>query len=274
MAETPESGGRAESGDQAAKPVDGRTIVAHSALEFLLTFVLLFGVATITRWVMGPSPLADAVPQIRLRLLIIGMCVGLLLAGLILSKPGKISGGHINPAISLAMWRFGVFPGLSVIPYIVAQLAGSMLGVLAARAVWGSVIEDPRVMYAVLQPASGWSAGALFVAETVSMGVIVYLVGFFLQHARLAPLVPWLVGILIGGAIVLLGTTTGGSVNPARQFGPALVSGRLDFLWVYVLAPLVGAAIAAAVLNRVRKRRAVLTHRLCGTQPDGSPLRG
>ncbi|MFF4838190.1 aquaporin [Streptomyces sp. NPDC001315] len=49
-------------------------------------------------------------------------------------RPGRISGGHINPAVSLAMWRLGVFPGVSVLPYVVAQLVGSVLGVLAAGA--------------------------------------------------------------------------------------------------------------------------------------------
>src|SRR4051795_12268850 len=77
----------------------------HSALECLLTFVLLFGVTTIVRWVVGPSPISRAVPQVHLQLLIVGGCVGLLLAGLIVSRPGKISGGHLNPAISLAMWH-------------------------------------------------------------------------------------------------------------------------------------------------------------------------
>ncbi|MFE6022608.1 MIP/aquaporin family protein [Streptomyces sp. NPDC056441] len=233
---------------------------------------MLFGVATIVRWVMGPSPISDAVPQIRLQLLIVGGAVGLLLAGLILSRPGRISGGHINPAISLAMWRFGVFPGRSVLPYIVAQLIGSALGVLVARAVWGSTVERPPVVYAALQPGPGWTAGELFTVEAVGMGVIVYLVGYFLQNPRLAPLVPWLVGLLIGAAIALLGTTTGGSVNPARQFGPAVVSGELDYLWAYLLAPMVGAVIAAFVLDRVHTCRAVLTHRLCGTRADGTPL--
>ncbi|MFG1710910.1 hypothetical protein ACFLIM_47895 [Nonomuraea sp. M3C6] len=105
MAATPESSKQAGPRDRAAKPVDPATIATHSALALLLTFALLFGVATITRWVMGPSPISDAVPQVRLRLLVIGACAGLLLAGLILSKPGKISGAHANPAISLAMWR-------------------------------------------------------------------------------------------------------------------------------------------------------------------------
>ncbi|MGW5232561.1 MIP/aquaporin family protein [Streptomyces nodosus] len=194
------------------------------------------------------------------------------LAALIISPPGRISGGHINPAISLAMWRFGVFPGAAVAPYAVAQLVGSLLGVLAARALWGPVTGRPPVTRAALQPATGWSAAELIAVEAVSMGVIVYLVGFFLQSPRLAPLVPWLVGLLIGGAIAGLGTASGGSDNPARQFGPAVVSGRLGFLWGYLVAPMVGAVLAALVLQQVRTCREVLTHRLCGTRADGSAL--
>ncbi|WP_335941323.1 MIP/aquaporin family protein [Streptomyces sp. PTD5-9] len=253
-------------------PVTPSAIARRSALECLLTLVLLFGVTTIVRWVLGPSAVSDAIPQIHPKLLLVGAAVGLLLSGLILSRPGRLSGGHINPAISLAMWRFGVFPGVSVVPYIVAQLAGSLLGVLAARAVWGPAVGRAPVFYASLQPASGWTEGWLFAAEAAGMGVIVYLVGYFLQTPRLAPAVPWLVGFLIGAAIALLGTSTGGSVNPARQFGPAVASGELAFLWVYLVAPMVGAVIAAFALERLRARRAVLTHRLCGTRADGSPL--
>ncbi|MFI9628077.1 MIP/aquaporin family protein [Streptomyces sp. NPDC052042] len=256
-------------GNRTATP---SAIAVRSALEFLLTLVLLFGVTTIVRWVLGPSALSDAVPGIHLKLLVVGAAVGLLLAGLILSRPGRLSGGHINPAISLAMWRFGVFPGVSVVPYVLAQLAGSVLGVLAARAVWGPVVARSPVVYAALRPASGWTDGWLFAAEAAGMGVIVYLVGYFLQNRRLAPAVPWLVGFLIGAAIALLGTSTGGSVNPARQFGPAVVSGELAFLWVYLVAPMVGAVIAAFVLDRLHARRTVLTHRLCGTRADGTPL--
>ncbi|MEU3215669.1 aquaporin [Streptomyces sp. NPDC006971] len=257
---------------QGKGPTTPSAVAGRSALECLLTFVLLFGVTTIVRWVMGPSALSDAVPGIHLKLLIVGAAVGLLLAGLILSRPGRLSGGHINPAISLAMWRFGVFPGVSVAPYVLAQLVGSFLGVLTARAVWGPVVGRPPVLYAVLRPASGWTDGWLFAAEAAGMGIIVYLVGYFLQTPRLAPAVPWLVGFLIGAAIALLGTSSGGSVNPARQFGPAVASGELAFLWVYLVAPMVGAVIAAFALDRLRARRTVLTHRLCGTQADGTPL--
>jgi glycerol uptake facilitator-like aquaporin len=246
--------------------------IRHSALELILTSILLFGVTTIVRFVVGSSPISHAFPQIHVELLIVGAAVGLLLTGLIKSPIGKISGGHMNPAISLAMWRFGVFPAIGILPYIAAQLLGSVSGVVAARAIWGRVVEQPPVLYAVIDPAPGWSAAPLFLAETVGMGVIVFAVGYFLSIPRLAPFVPWLVGTLIGLGIAILGTQTGGSLNPARQFGPAVISGHTDKLWVFLVAPMVGDEVAVRLLKTFQRRDQVLTHRLCGTQVNGAPL--
>ena len=218
-----------------------RTIVWHSALEFSLTSVLLFGVVTIVRWVIGPSAVARAIPQIRLQLLIIGTAVGLLITGLILSPPGRASGGHMNPAVSLAMWRFGTFPAAGLLPYMAAQLAGSVLGALGGGAVWGSAAAKPPVSYAVLRPAAGWAAGQLFGTEALSMFVIVLIIGLFLSVPRLAGAVPWMVGLLIGG-----------SENPAREFGPAIASGQTRYLWAYLVAPVVAAVLAAAARQAIR----------------------
>src|SRR5437879_12396629 len=249
-------------------------LARNSAFELILTVILLFGVTSIVRWVIGPSLMSRVIPQIHAELLIVGVAVVLLLAGLILSPPGRASGGHMNPAISLAMWRFGVFPGAGVVPYTIAQLLGSVLGVLAARVVWGQVVAEPPVVYAVLQPGPLWSTAELFTAEALSMAVIVLIVGMCLAEDRLAPFVPWVVGILIGIAIAVLGTPTGGSVNPARQFGPAVIAGQTQFLWSYLLAPMLGAVIAASLRQTIQHPRAVLTHRLCGTQADGRRLSG
>ena len=249
-------------------------LARNTAYELILTFILLFGVTTIVRWVIGPSLISRSIPQIHAELVLVGAGVALLLAGLILSPMGRASGGHMNPAISLAMWRFGVFPGAGVMPYSIAQLLGSVLGVLAARVVWGQVVAEPPVLYAVLQPGPLWSTAELFTAETLSMAVIVLIVGICLADDRVARFVPWVVGILIGMAIAVLGTSTGGSVNPARQFGPAVISGQTQFMWSYLLAPMLGAVIAAWLRQTIQHRRAVLTHRLCGTQADGRRLSG
>jgi glycerol uptake facilitator-like aquaporin len=247
-------------------------ILRDSVLELFLTFLMLFGVVTIVRWVIGPSPISRMIPEIQAELLIVGVAVAILIAGLIMSPPGRTTGGHMNPAISLAMWRFGVFPGVGVAPYIIAQLLGSVLGAGAGRMVWGSVVAEAPVAYAVLQPGPGWSTAALFSAETVSMALIVLVVGFCLSAPRLAPFVPWIVGGAIGIAIAVLGTSTGGSVNPARQFGPATLSGQTHFLWAYLLAPMVGALLAARLRETIQRHRDVLTHKLCGTNEDGSAL--
>src|SRR5712671_7123921 len=190
----------------ATAPSRSVELARHSALELILTSILLFGVTTIVRFVVGPSAISRAFPQIHVELLIVGAAVGLLLTGLIKSPMGKISGGHMNPAITFAMWRFGVFPAAGILPYIGAQLLGSVFGVVAARAIWGRVVEQPPVLYAVIQPAPGWSGAPLFFAEALGMGVIVFTVGYFLSVPRLAPLVPWLVGLFIGLGIAMLGT--------------------------------------------------------------------
>jgi glycerol uptake facilitator-like aquaporin len=101
------------------------------------------------------------------------------------------------------------------------------------------------------------------------MFVIVLIIGLCLSVARLAGAVPWIVGLLVGGAIAGLGTFSGGSDNPARQFGPALNSGQTRFLWVYLLAPLLAAALAAAARRAIHPARQVMTHHLSG--PEARP---
>jgi glycerol uptake facilitator-like aquaporin len=248
---------------QAVPPLSWRQTVTHSAYEAGLTTALLFGVASFVRWFIGPSAVSRAAPGIHPELLFVGLAVGLLIPALILSPPGKASGGHMNPAISFGMWWIGVLPRRAVLPYTIAQLAGSLLGVLVARAVWGPAVARAPVTYAVLRPAPGWTNVGLFPAEGAGMAVIVVLVGLFLSVHKLTRFTPWLAGVLIGTAITALGAVTGASLDPAREFGPAIFARQFGFLISYLLAPIAGAALAAWLIRRFQVGR-VLTHHLSG----------
>jgi glycerol uptake facilitator-like aquaporin len=247
-----------------------RALVRQTLYEFVLTFVLLFGAATAVRWFVAPSAISRAVGNVHLEVALVGCCVAILVTALILSPLGRVSGGHMNPAISVAMWRYRVFPRNAVTYYVAAQLIGSVLGVLTARIVWGAIVAERPVTYAALQPAHGWSAWELLAAETATMSTIILIVGLLLASPRLAAAVPFAVGLLVGATIAGLGTITGGSANPARQFGPALVSGQTRFLWVYLLAPIAGAAIAPVLRDRFQ-RRGLTTHALCGPAAERQP---
>jgi glycerol uptake facilitator-like aquaporin len=248
-------------------------LLRNSFYEFVLTFVLLFLIATILRFVIGPSVISEHLGQIQLELLVVAALVCFVLAALILSPYGRSSGGHMNPAISFAMWRFGVFPLAGVAPYTIAQLLGSLLGVLAARMVWGHVLADAPIAYAVIQPASGWTDAMLFAAEALSFGAIVLILGFCLALPRVLPWMPLIVGFLGACCVAFLGLSSGGSDNPARQFGPALAARRFDHFWVYLIAPFAGALVAAWLRDLIQRERRVLTHRLCGTM-SADPTQG
>jgi glycerol uptake facilitator-like aquaporin len=116
----------------------------HALCEAGLTAVLLFGVVSSVRWFIAPSVISRAVPNIHLELVFVGSAVAILVTLLIVSPLGRASGGHMNPAISLAMWRYGTFSARGVPYYGFAQLAGSVMGVLAGRLVGGQLPPGRR----------------------------------------------------------------------------------------------------------------------------------
>ena len=238
--------------------------LARALDEFALTAALLFAVVTVVRWLRDPgSPLY--IGGLQAALAVIGPLSGLILYGLILSPPGRRSGGHLNPAVTLGLWLMDVFPGASVLPYTIGQLAGSAAGTALAWAVWGSGVSSPAVHFTALRPAPNWGSAAVFLAEAGCLIVLVVLVGFFLAYPAYHRWLPQAIGGALAVFIVVLGPLSGASANPARQFGPALLSGHTAYLWIYLLAPEVGAVFGAAVHHLLYRRlqtKAPLTYKL------------
>ncbi|HEY4277449.1 MAG TPA: aquaporin [Conexibacter sp.] len=240
--------------------------LARAVDEFALTAVLLFTVVSAIRWLQdsgSPLYLSDR----NTAFVVVGVISGAALGALMVSPPGRRSGGHMNPAVTVALWLMDVFPGRSVAPYAVAQLAGSVVGVGLARLVWGRAVSMPHVAYAAIQPAASWHSAAVFLAEAGCLIGLSLVIGFFLAHPAFARLLPCTIGTAIAVIIIFLGPRSGGSVNPSRQFGPAVISGRTLDLWIYLVAPILGAVLGASVHHLLIRRfhtRRPLTYKLAG----------
>jgi aquaporin TIP len=177
-----------------------------------------------------------------------GLAIGALVA-----MTAKLSGGHVNPAVTFAAVitrRMKVAPG---VVYIVAQLIGAVLGALLLQVVLVDAVEGDLGSYG--GPSSLIDGvGAAVVVEATITFVLVFVVFSTAMDPRrgLGHVAPLFIGlaILIGHLVAV--PLTGPAMNPARAFGPALVSGNwlgdgLDWVAIYVAGPLIGAALAAVV---------------------------
>jgi glycerol uptake facilitator-like aquaporin len=235
--------------------------------ELAGTAILLFASVLVTRWLSGPhSALASAVTGMPGRMAIGGAVIGAVVGLLIVSPFGRSSGGHFNPAVTVTFWLLRALPGRDAAAYVAAQLAGSLAGVMLGWVVLGAVTADPAVDYAAIQPAAGWSGGAVFAGEAMSLAVLMAFVVAFLDRVALMRWTPAVAAVDVAVLIFAGGLTSGGSFNPARQFGPLLFAGRFSYLWAYMLGPLAGAVILV-VLVRVVGLPRPLTCSLCGVPP-------
>jgi aquaporin Z len=174
---------------------------------------------------------------------------GLMVMAIILFM-GAVSGAHLNPVVSVAFALRGDFPWMRVPRYIVAQLVGATLACLFLLAVLGNVDHLGATL-----PGPGYQAWQAFLLEIALTGTLVSVI---LGTASGAQNVGAIGALGVGGYIALAGLwaapISGGSMNPARSFGPALVSGDWTSYWVYVAGPLIGAVIGVGCAIILRGR--------------------
>jgi aquaporin Z len=178
----------------------------------------------------------------------IALAFGLVIVAMAYSM-GAVSGGHFNPAVSFAMWLDGRISGAKLLEYIFAQFAGALVGAWLLHVLFGRLGNLGTNSYGAGRPFN-LSTGQAFLLEVLlTLFFVLTVLGVTSKKHKNGAVA----GIVIGLALALvhlLGLPlTGTSVNPARSFGPALLFGGTPWrqLWLFILAPLVGAAIAAGI---------------------------
>ena len=153
---------------------------------------------------------------------------------------GKISGAHLNPAVSIAFSLRGDFPWRRVPGYVIVQLLGATL---ASLVLWGVV--DVSAKYGGNYPASGYSDWRALAMEAIlTFGLVSVILGTASGAQNLGVIGAIAVGAYIALAGLWGSPISGASMNPARTFGPDLVSGTWTGYWLYILGPIAGAFIA------------------------------
>jgi MIP family channel proteins len=176
----------------------------------------------------------------------IALVFGLIIMAMVYAT-GHLSGAHLNPAVTIAFLTTRHLPRSDALTYLLAQLVGTLLAAGLLAAIWPS---EPAALGTTV-PTVG--VGSALAYEAVLTALLMFVIMAVATDTRA---VGAGAAIAIGGTVGLDalfgGPITGASMNPARSIGPALVSGELHDLWIYILAPLVGATIGALAYQLIR----------------------
>lgn len=231
---------------------NGNTIRA-SVAELIGTFILVFAGTAVATGAVLQLPIAGA----PLNSLAVGLTFGLTLAAIVAAF-GRLSGAHVNPAVTIGLAVAGKFPWKNVPIYIVAQFLGA---ILAALAVWGTFGDAARGVPALAAtfPAAGVTNAQAFLMEALVTFFLVFVVVTMVSdESSNTTLTSLAIGFALGVGVLIAGPVTGGAVNPARALGPMIVAGKFTSFWVYLLAPVVGGIVAAVIHNWALTARRVV----------------
>lgn len=206
-------------------------------------------------------PVSQLVPDASMRRLI----TGLLFAGcgslVAISPPGRLSGAHINPSVSLAFWAHGKMRWYDLVGYITGQMLGAVVGEGMLVLVWGGYAASVR--NGMTLPGAGFSLWVAFLAESALTFLLVLLIFVFVSSHRLMHWTPLMTWLLVATMVWQEAPISGTSLNPARSFAPALFSWFWHDQWLYFIAPPLGALLAVVAYRLFSAgERDVLTGKL------------
>ena len=215
------------------KKMNDKALIA----EFIGTFTLIFiGVGAIA---------ADHITAGALGLTGIALAHGLAIAVMI-SATAAISGGHLNPAVTIGLWTAKKIDAANAVGYVVAQCLGA---IAAAFLIKMAVPAEALAMVNMGTPAlgQGVSASMGLITEIILTFFLVFVVYGTAVDARAPKVGGLFIGLTVALDVLMGGPISGAAMNPARHLGPALLGGGLQNIWIYWLGPILGSILAAQV---------------------------
>jgi MIP family channel proteins len=225
--------------------VQDRGLAAYIA-ELVGTFFLVFFITSAVTLFVATGNQA----QFGSDFAVIGLVHAFLLFGLI-QMFGGVSGGHFNPAVTVAVAALRRIDPVDAVVYILAQLSGAVLGALLTK---GLLVDEGRAgHYGAVHVTSllGNNFQGFIVEGIGALVLVLAVVAVALGTRAARDWAPFAIGTTLGFAVMVSGPLTGGSLNPARWFGPALVDNYWGGTWPYVFGPLVAALIGVALFRFV-----------------------
>ena len=220
--------------------------------EFVGTALLLLVGLSIVIFMFGSgSPMANLIPSVKVRQMITGFMFGSVGASIALSYIGKVSGAHINPAVTMVFWLFRKIEGRLAITYILAQLTGAIIGCLPLL-IWGELGRS--INFGGTAPGNSYTEGQAFLGELITTFTMVTLLVLFIGFRSIRKFTPYMFPVLYAIMVPLEADISGISTNPARSFGPAVISGQWTGWWIYWIGPFAGALLASLACSMLAKK--------------------
>jgi MIP family channel proteins len=230
--------------------VQERGLAAYLA-ELIGTLLLVFFITSVIVLFLSSGSQA----QFGTDFAVIGLVHAFLLFGLIVMF-GVVSGGHFNPAVTLAAAVIKRISPLDAVIYVLAQLIGAVAGAFLTKAL---LLDEGRVTHWGTPEVSGLLSGnpaGLIVEVVGTFCLVLVILAAVYSKKSVKEWAPLAIGTTLGFIVMVGGPLTGGSFNPARWFGPALANvasgnGFAGSWWLYILGPIVGSLLAAATFKFV-----------------------
>lgn len=213
--------------------------------------LLLIGLSLVIFMFGDGSPMARIIPGVTVRRIITGFLFGSVGALISISAVGKESGAHLNPVVTLGFRFYGKIDNRTALIYIIAQLTGAVLFCLPLL-LWDKLGRS--IFFGATVPGAGYKLEVVLLGEIITTFCLVFLLIIFLAFRSMRPYTPLLSPFLYAIMVPLEAMISGTSTNPARSFGPAVISGQWDGWWIYWVGPLIGGILAWRIGKRIAKR--------------------